>query len=379
MKRNIQLDVVRGIAIVMVLGTHFRIDPPESGFIRWFADAWDKKGVFGVPLFFTLSGFLIGGLLISELKKRGCISVPRFLIRRGWKIYPPYYLFMAYLIMMPIAKAVFAGQGIWDTTTTTLTNYWPSLLFVQNYLGPIMAGHTWSLAVEEHFYIVLPLAIAWLTAMKRLDWLMPFCLLSPIVFTGLRLALAAAGDPYMLDTSRTMAATHLNIDALLFGVGLRGLAEYKPDVFERIRPWRYVLLVIGCSIVFFWPNFTILDLPNYRIIPRYTIAAGAVLLGIYFVRQSDFGSSGTTVKPLAGAIAWMGTHSYCIYLWHVTLMGIAAKKLVVHLPWETTTPHGWILGATVLCAAAIAGGALVSSMIERPMLLLRDKYFPSRA
>jgi len=363
----------------MVLGAHFRIVPPEAGFIHDFAGFWDKKGIFGVPLFFLLSGFLIGGLLISELKKQGCVSVPRFLLRRGFKIYPPYYLFLCYLLLMPIAKAVASGSGVLDTIATTFSNYWPSLLFVQNYIGPTMAGHTWSLAVEEHFYILLPFAIAGLVALRRPQWLLPICLASPVIFTLLRSGLAAAGDPYITDTSRTMAATHLNIDALLFGVGLRALMEYQPEFFTLLGKWRYLLIAVGVFLLLFWPNFTIYGVPSHRIIPRATLAAAGILLGTYSIRSSDFGKVASLVNPLASAVAWVGTHSYCIYLWHVTLMGLTGKFLINRLPWQTTTNSGWIIGAIILCTVAIGGGAAISTLIERPVLHFRDKYFPSRA
>ena len=85
--RNLQLDVLRGMAILLVMGRHLEMPRPDGG-IGVLAEAWLTIGWLGVDLFFVLSGFLIGGLLLMELDKHGTIAVLRFLIRRGLKIYP---------------------------------------------------------------------------------------------------------------------------------------------------------------------------------------------------------------------------------------------------------------------------------------------------
>jgi len=120
-----------------------------------------------VDLFFVLSGFLIGGLLVSELHHHGHIDIGRFLIRRGLKIYPPHFVFIGYLMLMPVAKAILAGNNVWTTFTTEWGKYWPNLLFLHNYVGTNPAGHTWTLAVEEHFYLLLPFLLAGLVWLGR--------------------------------------------------------------------------------------------------------------------------------------------------------------------------------------------------------------------
>src|SRR5688572_11329479 len=99
-KRNLQLDVLRGVAILLVFGRHLEIPRPE-GMMGTFAEVWYRLGWIGVDLFFVLSGFLIGGLLVTELQKHGRIDVTRFLVRRGLKIYPAYLVFIGFLMLMP--------------------------------------------------------------------------------------------------------------------------------------------------------------------------------------------------------------------------------------------------------------------------------------
>ena len=153
--RVIQLDVLRGIAILLVLGAHSVLTPADGGHLRNPIMLWFRFGWTGVDLFFVLSGFLVGGLLMQEFRQSGRIGVLRFLIRRGFKIWPSYY---AYLAITALVLYPLTGRAIpsWQLM-------WPGLIHLQNYLGTPF-GHTWSLGVEEHFYLFLPplvVAVAW--------------------------------------------------------------------------------------------------------------------------------------------------------------------------------------------------------------------------
>src|SRR3990167_6747089 len=87
--RLVQLDILRGIAVLLVLGRHIPMtQEPVRGFLGW----WMRAGWTGVDLFFVLSGFLVSGLLFQEYKRHGDIRLGRFFIRRGLKIYPAFYV-----------------------------------------------------------------------------------------------------------------------------------------------------------------------------------------------------------------------------------------------------------------------------------------------
>jgi peptidoglycan/LPS O-acetylase OafA/YrhL len=81
-----QLDVLRGVAILLVIGRHPVVEATAAGRIAPLANLWYHFGWTGVDLFFVLSGFLIGGLLFAELRRTGRLNVSRFLIRRAFKI-----------------------------------------------------------------------------------------------------------------------------------------------------------------------------------------------------------------------------------------------------------------------------------------------------
>src|ERR1700751_3039383 len=138
--RIFQLDVLRGFAILLVMGVHVPAYP-----------IWSTLGGYGVDLFFLLSGFLISNLLFGEYRKSGSIRFIRFLSRRALKLYPSFYLLL-------VLTVLYCAFGHVPFTSRQLLG---EIVLTQNYIGGIW-GHTWSLAVEEHFYLLLPLLLAFL-------------------------------------------------------------------------------------------------------------------------------------------------------------------------------------------------------------------------
>jgi peptidoglycan/LPS O-acetylase OafA/YrhL len=180
--------MLRGLAVLLVI-----VDHSPCG--RFCLAGW-----IGVDLFFVLSGFLISGLLFKEFQLNDSISTWRFLLRRGMKIYPGFYAFLALTTLMHPA---FVGPRLLNEA-----------VFIQNYM-PHYWGHTWSLAVEEHFYIALPILLCLLDK-KRLEWIpkIAFCAMIACAVMRIRCSLEGAS------TDQIMYPTHLRFDALLFGVCL---------------------------------------------------------------------------------------------------------------------------------------------------------------
>ena len=110
--------------------------------------------------FYVLSGFLIGGLLISEIRETGDLNVKRFLVRRGFKIWPSYYVFLVVAFAHMMSHHVVNFHSGID-------KLWSFVFNLQNYLGPFdLLTHTWSLALEEHFYLLLPILL-WVRNRKK--------------------------------------------------------------------------------------------------------------------------------------------------------------------------------------------------------------------
>jgi len=326
MKRNPSLDVLRGVAILLVLGRHH----PHYAF-------WNRAGWIGVDLFFVLSGFLISGLLFSEYVKTGTIKLGRFLLRRGLKIYPAYYFFV--LFWLPLT---FHQLKLSD------------LVFMQSYF-PGCWGHGWSLSVEEHFYFLLPLALMlslWIAPRSHFAWIPSAC---PVVILGcltLRV-LTMHGD-----LVRTINYTHLRFDGLFAGVTLGWFNCYRPSVL-RIGKGRVALGIAGAALASggFFLNQT--D-------PRmYTFGLTANLVGfsallVWALNTPFLGK----LKPLAR----IGFYSYSIYLWHWIIGKLFA------IVFASSFLSFWAYALT-----SIATGIVAAKLIETPVLSLRDKFFPSRS
>ena len=103
--RMIGLDLLRLLAIFMVMGRHSELCPADTP-LKSAWDSWHRNGWVGVELFFVLSGFLVSGLLFAEYKKHGDISVKRFYVRRGLKIYPAFYFLIAFAYLFQLLVEV---------------------------------------------------------------------------------------------------------------------------------------------------------------------------------------------------------------------------------------------------------------------------------
>ena len=108
-RRWIQLDVLRALAVFLVMGTHMRVCPPETNrLLNRITEAFLQGGWCGVDLFFVLSGFLVSGLLFREYQRKQTLAIGHFLARRGLKIYPGFWFLM--LATLLVAWKLRPGQ-----------------------------------------------------------------------------------------------------------------------------------------------------------------------------------------------------------------------------------------------------------------------------
>ncbi len=222
--RNKGIDVLRAIAVFLVLGRHAHF--PRNP----ITDVWVRGGWVGVDLFFVLSGFLVSGILFREYEKCGTIRWTRFVARRGFKIYPAFYALLALVLIFNAATGTAPFE--WNRTLS-------EAFFVQNY-GAALWGHTWSLAVEEHFYLLLPILLA-ASARDRFRGLPAVVGVTAICL----LALRCFGGEFQVQKS--VFATHLRLDSLLFGTFLAYLCHMKPKLFEKITTYRLPLAMFGIA------------------------------------------------------------------------------------------------------------------------------------
>jgi peptidoglycan/LPS O-acetylase OafA/YrhL len=142
------------MAVLLVIASHLpgELPIPSTGYFAPFVKVASDFGWTGVDLFFVISGFLIGGLIFKEWQQRSTFDIRQFLIRRAFRIWPAYFSYIAIMTVLCIF------DGTLGTPRQALTLLFPNFLHLQSYvLTPL--PHTWSLAVEEHFYLALPLIL----------------------------------------------------------------------------------------------------------------------------------------------------------------------------------------------------------------------------
>lgn len=359
-----QLDILRAVAIFLVLGRHPVIEPSAAGMLQIPALLWKRFGWTGVDLFFVLSGFLIGGLLFSELSRSGAVDVKRFLIRRSFKIWPAYYVLLAFVIL---ATPVSASR---------LSTFAPHAFHLQNYFRDVPL-HTWSLAIEEHFYLALPLLLYILASCTRRD---PNRLFSAII--GMTLAVVATcltlrliGGVPVEDLARRLSPTHVRADSLFWGVFLAALYHLKPDWFATVARHRKSLLVLAVLLI---SPMLFLSIETSVFVTTWGYVF--LYLGYGCLIVAAVSAPDRVAPSLPGrALVFVGASSYSIYLWHWHLSNLLKAAAARAYPSGMPPALWWLLLMALYIVAAIAAGWFMGRLVEVPMLKLRDRMFPSRA
>lgn len=363
--------------MISVIVHHSNFVPSDEG-LSYLLNVYRDRGFLGVDLFFILSGFLVGGLLIDEHRKYGAINIPRFLIRRGLKIYPAYLAFLGYLILFPCLKALMKGDPFISLLWEKIVLFGPNFIFVQNYFGTNPAGHTWTLAVEEHFYLTIPLIIAFVV--PRFGARVLLYIAGTAVITAL--ALRYLTEVGHIPSPRVMlGATHHRIDALFVGVGIRYVFTYNPGVFASLARFRWLLLALA---MFIWSPFVLKSGSElgYRTVGilLQTTGASLVLISILSMKfPVNSRAFSVTATPLLKGIAWIGLYSYGIYLWHVTATRVIEREWLNHLSFHPeSSPYAWSALQVATISGSVILGFITTKLIEAPFLKLRDRIYPSR-
>lgn len=341
--------MLRGIAVLLVVFRHHRASGP-LGEIGWL----------GVDLFFVLSGFLVSGLIFDEHRLTHRFDGLRFLIRRGFKIYPSFY---AFILVTFILKWALGRQDPW-------INYLAEVLFFQNYHQGVWV-HTWSLAVEEHFYFLLVLAatviITWL---RRPSWrtFVVGCVCVMLITLGLRIHA-------WLTHPVTIGPSHLRMDSLLAGVLLAGWHRYRPASFVRFfcgHAWS-----LSAAMVLLLLPATLWEFGSF---PMFTVGlTGAYLSGMIAIGLAVANTGRGSVLPrpirdwLMRPVAWVGGISYTVYLWHILVV------LLIERYAHRLGILGDFTELILFVALSLALGFFTSRTVERFGLQLRERYFPARS
>lgn len=362
--RNLQLDVLRGIAILLVLFSHSVFLHEHSGWAEPFVKIVQTGGWSGVDLFFVLSGFLIGGLLFKEIGRDGTLDVRRFLIRRAFKIWPVYFVFLGFTMVRLVRHA----PSVWAGVRPLL----PNLVHLQNYFGPPELtpwNHTWSLAVEEHFYLALPLLLLALCRFGKMSWIPGVTLL--VGLSCLVMRLPHWNQPYV--RLIVYEPTHLRADSLIFGVLLAYAYHLRPSLLRFVPQVRIGL--IACGLLLIAPSFYLGLFTPFTYTIGFTLnylGYGCILIACVDAHKGVLGRVFASVP--ARLVAFIGFYSYSIYLWHI----FAREQIIDHF--HTITRYGagaYFVATGADMLLAIVFGFISAKLIEQPFLWIRDRIFPS--
>lgn len=357
------LDALRAVAVVAVLFRHCEVPSAADGAnpALWAAAALRRGGWVGVDLFFVLSGFLVSGLLFREAARTGSIAVGRFYMRRAWKIYPAFYAMIGAAVALEWA----AGRPPGRSAVAS------ELLFLQGYVPGVVAV-TWSLAVEEHFYLLVPLLLAALLRAGRgnTDPFRPVpavAAATAVACLTLRLLTAKAVPGFSYQTH--LFPTHLRIDSLMAGVAIAyGYWYHRPAMTRSLGPHRRSLIVAGSLALvpaFVWrveacPAMYTVGLT------LFALGSGAIVAGLVLAPPGG--------GRIVAALGYVGRRSYSVYLWHLLVRDHGVPALARLLPFGVGGP----VRLALYLAGSLLVGIVAAAAVEIPMLKARDRWFPAR-
>jgi peptidoglycan/LPS O-acetylase OafA/YrhL len=371
-----QVDVLRGVAILLVLWHHdamFSISPGIFAPLRTFGE---RFGWTGVDLFFVLSGFLIGGLLFREILATGRLHVFRFLCRRAFKIWPGYFALLAFAIVHLTAR----GYPLRET----FGHFIPYFFQVQNYSSvlnskPWAISLTWSLAVEEHFYLVLPTGLA-LLALRGRDAVarlfLPWACFS-IGIIALNRSVHGIFSPY--ESSTHYFPTHLRLDALLLGVICAHASVFHSRIWARMIRGGSWWLLLGLGLLL---PMSLIQRENLFVhTAGYTLSYlgyGCLLLAVLAV-EPKVGIAGKVLSsPVGRAVSTIGFYSYAIYLWHLNLAAYPIEDHLRLIRSYLPPSLAWLVTSAIFFVTAVVVGVAMTLLIEAPALRLRERLLPGR-
>jgi peptidoglycan/LPS O-acetylase OafA/YrhL len=336
------LDGWRAVSVIGVILFHGRSSFFNSDSLL---TKLSTRGNLGVDVFFAISGFLICGLLLQEYEHYGGISLRRFYIRRCFRILPPYYVALAGICAVSVFGAIHVNYSELSSCLLFYRNY---KLLGMDAQGGFYTAHFWSLAVEEHFYLLWPMLL--ITAKPKRAGKVAF-LLAIVVFGWRVLEGHFHLFAGILPQANLMARTDTRMDALLWGCIA---AIYFPGIkrhVERIRfsqLWLLILAILLIAQAIHAPALTLLTAVLLPALVLSTIIQPTSWLG----RVLEW-------RPLR----WIGILSYSLYLWQELFLpelpSETARGAFRHLQYWP-----WNVLAILVCAC------LSHYLLELPMMQL---------
>ena len=348
--RNFGLDLFRALAIVLVVLSHGKF-LLNGTVLENFPFV---KMLDGVDLFFVLSGFLIGGILLkSSSEGLNWRDVAHFWKRRWLRTLPNYYLIL-------LLNFIFVSYGIISGDLNAFG--WKFIVFLQNFSKPLIGffWESWSLAVEEWFYIFTPLLL-WLL-LKKFKLKVSFLIVTLVLMLGPLLFRAysfdATLDDFWFDV-KVRKVVLMRLDAISFGLLLAWIYSFYKNLWDK---WKNISLVLGVGIGLFLLNDSTPNSSYYRQVFYFSITPLAIALVLPWAEGIK-----SSWKRLVAAVTHISKVSYSMYLINLALV---AQVFGLHYP--VTGNADGIMKYLIYWGIVIGASSLLYYAVERPILKWRD-------
>lgn len=357
------LDALRALAIVSVMIFHLQTSLPNAlqviGNIGWM----------GVDLFFVLSGFLIGSQLLRPFAAGRKLDVTGFYIRRAYRILPAYLAVLLLYFAVPGWRERPGLAAPWKFVTFTAN-------LVMNYPAEMAFSHSWSLCIEEHFYLLLPCFVIWQMrrpAVWKTTVLVASVILGGILLRGWELfhVVRAPGladeESWALLMKRIYYPTYCRLDGLVCGIVLASILTFRPAWWAKVSHrgnalFAMGMVIFGAGIWLFQGKY-----PSFETPAGILYGFPLVSIGFAFLVSAAVASNGLLRSRIPGART-LATLAFSLYLTHKEVAHVDRRIF----PWlEGNT--GW-LAAGVYAVTCVAFAGSLYLCVERPFLLLRDRH-----
>lgn len=373
-KRNFGLDLLRAVAIVVVLANHLLLGMWVTHWpvaVVGHVATFSTSAILSIEWLFVLSGFLIGTMMIRSLERAGTFwsRARDFWLRRWLRTMPLYYLFVG------VNAALVAG-GLSPGRFS-----WTYLVFAQNLVSTPPSEffpEAWSLALDEWFYLVMPLLIGLFALVgRRLGWgLGATFLAATLVLITLPMAARATFVPAdYLDWDRNVRlVTIMHLDATGWGVLAAAASRWRPGWWTRAAGAK-AASGVACSVLGVWlltGHYTGgLDAALVDHVPRLV---NVVALGLLSFGAFLFLPWVAALRPARVGrtpVAFLSTYSYTIYLTHVPLLLVAVRLLG---DTGASTRVEVLLASGLWFAAVLAVSVALYHAFEKPVSDLRERF-----